>query len=235
MKSKVVRFVLVILTLGLFLSCLPVSQPLPLEVPTEIIESHVVVGNVCIGQDGLSSMGTNGAGVIIGHKKNRTYILTASHATYLQEPVIGYTFKLGVWIHETTNPIDTEIEELSLNGLDAAIISTKSINRRAAKISRRDPKRGERVFVFGSPLGEFREVRRRGVSEFGDERIRSKFRSYPTRFVLDGSIVHGFSGGGVFNRHKELVGMCHAVRPEENNRGVCIPIRTLADSIQLYR
>lgn len=199
----------------------------------ELREVHVMAGNVRVSKNGSFHIGPHGAGVILSHKNDRTYILTALHTTYIQESCNENSYKLGVWIYENATPIDARVESRSIDGFDAAVISTKSFRSRTAKISKKGLRKGSRVFVFGSPLGSYRTILRRRVNRFS-RFYNSELRRYNQRIVLDGPIKPGFSGGGMFYPTGELAGICIAMRVEEGNNGVCLPITHLRNLINPY-
>lgn len=236
MGARLRQLTTTLLTIGLLSSACALQRvpELPNEPPEAVLEPHVIVGNIRIRKTGNISRGSHGAGTVIGHKAGRTYILTARHTTEENEATADYSYKLGVWTHETAYPIEAQIERISRHGLDAAIISTKAIDHRVAKTSRRDPATGEQVFVLGSPSGSFRTIYRRRVLRYESGRFYRGLHYQLTTFLLDGPILPGFSGGGVFNSYEELVGICYARRTERQGQGVCIPIRALDELLEPY-
>lgn len=233
--TNVVRILLVLLAFTCYASSCSrrTDRRLPTEAPESITSPHIKAGEVRIYSNGEVRRGAIGAGVVIGQSKDRTYILTAYHVAKIKPGGKRFTNKLGVWKNEKATPIDARLERKASNELDAAIISTRSISNRVAKISRTGPFEGEPVFILGSPPETFRTIYKRRVGRpFG--KINHRFRYRIKSFQLNGNIIPGFSGGGVFNHKQELVGMCYRTKTKEDMTGVCFSIKILRDLIQPY-
>jgi S1-C subfamily serine protease len=207
--------------------------PLPEYPSPELICSHVKVGYLKAKKGTAQEQMTHsGSGVIVAQGVERTYILTVRHAVKAPKLSKDYVGRLVVWAKEDGAPIEARIEEVS-DEIDAATISTPNIKGCTAKVSKRGPREGREVFVFGAPLPEFRTVVRRRIDGECASRRRSELHHRSKCFQLNSFIRHGFSGGGVFNSSGELVGICRALLPQDNDRGLCIPIKILEPMIDL--
>ena len=217
-------------------TCSPSQPPLleELEEPSLTITGpHVNVGVGYYQSDGSILPGVYGSGIVISHKRNTTFILTAKHATTLCDSVERTDCGLTIRASEKALSQKAEIERNSGYGLDATIISTSRIANPVAKISGTNAREREAVFVLGSPGDVYRTFYRRRILSYGGQR-NSRIRYLMTELDLNGSILVGFSGGGVYNMRSQLVAMTWGRRREKNSRGVCIPIESLHELIRPF-
>jgi S1-C subfamily serine protease len=223
---RIVKLTLLALSLTcISATCVQPTAQLSEEPPQEITAPHVRVG---------IRPNYHGSGIVISHKSAKTFILTARHAATLCEKLENNKrCSLAVWPGDKLDPVDAIIERNAKNELDASIISTPRLSNPVAKIARKNEFARTPVFVLGSPGDPFRTIYRRRIREYGRQ-YNSRIRYLATELDLDGSILPGFSGGGVYNARSELVAMCVSRRREEDNRGVCIPIQALFDLIRQY-
>lgn len=237
MPGRIVQSIILIFALAcLSATCQPQSrQPLPPEPPEAITRPHIVVTRIESSPIKQPRIVGQASGVVIGHKTGRTYILTVGHIRYTGATKQGYTYGLGALLKLDGTSIDARIERFSKHGLDAIIISTKTLALPTARISETDPERREELFVLGAPLGSYRIIYRRRVRKYRNARSSRRLHYLIREFVLDGVIVCGFSGGGVYNSSKELVGMCYRRISVKNELGVCLPVSALRELINQYQ
>lgn len=164
--------------------------------------SHMVNGNVVV--DGVMGIG---AGTVIDKVGTSMYILTCYH-------VIDYV----VQMNEKGIPIQVQIGYPIINqdkegkGMvsylvtivkqdpknDLALLKTEIVDNtlEVIKLANKCPSIGDTVFSVGSPLGMIRTLSKGVISNFIEG-----------FYISDNTCTFGNSGGGLYNRQGELIGV----------------------------
>lgn len=193
--------------------------------------SHMVNGNVVV--DGVMGIG---AGTVIAKIGNSMYILTCFH-------VVDYVAQMN----EKGIPIQAQIgyplvnEDKEGKGMvsypvtivkqdptnDLALLKTEMIDNtlEVIKLADRCPSIGDIVFSVGSPLGMIRTLSKGVISNFIDG-----------FYVSDNTCTFGNSGGGLYNRKGELIGVPAQVTGYgKTAEGNFVPESSLGFAINLKR
>lgn len=102
---------------------------------------------------------------------------------------------------------------------DIAVIKVKAFKLKAAALGDSDTVRvGEEVVAIGNPLGLEHTVSRGIVSQLRDSGEGYKF------IQIDAPISHGSSGGALFNKKSEVIGITSAGIEEGQNLNFALPI-----------
>jgi len=118
----------------------------------------------------------------------------------------GIEYKGAVYVQDYNIDLDLAILKINKVGLRAAVIGDSNTL-----------KQGESIVVIGSPYGLFNSVTEGIISAIRSEDIQ-----------VSAAINHGNSGGGLFNRKGELVGITYARVEDADNLGFAIPINKLS-------
>lgn len=193
--------------------------------------SHMVNGNVIV--DGVMGIG---AGTIIGKAGNAMYILTCYH-------VIDYVAKMN----EKGIPIQSQIGYPIINqdkegkGMvsypvtivkqdeknDLALLKIEIVDDtlEVIKLADTTPSIGDTVFSVGSPLGMIRTLSKGVISNFIEG-----------FYISDNTCTFGNSGGGLYNRQGELIGVPAQVTGYGTTvEGNFVPESSLGFAINLKR
>jgi len=209
----------------------------------EAAKAHVLIANsICKTGSNTVVKASIGAGTVISIKRGRAYVLTAFHVIDGRQAVPeGHDRRILVMASEDGPVFQAQIEKELRNGTDAAVVSFRTDEVaprvRAARISRRNPRRGERILVFGTTSSSIRDYGRRDVRRYC--RISDNCRVCDINdrcFLMNELLRSGYSGGGIYNRHGRLIGMAIAtfMRSEDEGMGVAIPIGTLRPLIRAF-
>lgn len=231
-------FILILVAIGfLGTNCVPdTPTTLSPESRTRIFNNHVEVFNTEINSNDIRLKSVNGAGVILSHRDKKTYVLTAFHVVNLNNPNVMHSkeehthlIEVQAKLHGKKYP--AKIESFTKRH-DIAVISTRTINKQATKISYNLIKRGEKVIIFGSPAGVFCKTYIRRIKKVS-KRPCPKISYQHKMILLDKYTLHGFSGGGTYNLNGELVAICtHMERA--TYRGICVPIPEIREFLEPY-
>ena len=148
-----------------------------------------------------------GAGTVIKKTDSEMYILTCHHVVedIIQANDMGFAIKatIGYTKKDSTNTLsgmvvygakvikydaDVDLALLKVNTIDNSLV--------AAPIAAVEPQKGDILYSVGSPLGLLRTIST-GI-------LANKEDGY---FIFDGTTTFGNSGGGLYNRKGELVGV----------------------------
>lgn len=196
---------------------------------------HIALEHFAIdAETGGIQMTKHGAGVIISIGEKRIYAITSGHLFDMNWAGKRETIAFPI---QDAPPVQARSERVRINELDLATVSfereTQEASFRAAKAAPRNPRRGSRVLIFGSPDGDtFRATVGGRILGYCNR------RGFPcgvcpieaSCFVVGAPVPTGFSGGGAYNIHNELVGMCIAIQ-ESESRTICISIESLMEAI----
>jgi S1-C subfamily serine protease len=96
-----------------------------------------------------------GSGVIVKHKKQRSFILTAGHICAKHKNINPETQSFRIFVKDIDNSVyEATVEDLN-DIIDACIISTKQIDKNHVQLSNFPPKIGDTVFNLAAPYGIF--------------------------------------------------------------------------------
>lgn len=165
---------------------------------------------------------SRGSGTIIKVSKKGSFILTCAHVIQDQNEVLIAYDDEGKPA-EAYPVIVVKIDKK----LDLALLFTpKELNRPAAKIAIRFPENYETLYTVGCPHA----IQRQAFIE----RISAKDITIHGEhlWIVDGTVISGMSGGGIFNANEELECVIRAVelnkdKTPDPNVGLCIPLDTL--------
>ena len=193
------------------------------QIINNILNSSVVVM-------GLQGMGS---GTVIKKTNDSMYILTCEHVV---DDVIKLKKKTGLdlgarvgYLKETNNmPIGNTTygaEIIKYNKrIDLALLKVYFNDDMLyeAPIADEFPVKGDSIYVVGNPLGVVRTISKGIVSNLVDNGI-----------IVDATLTFGNSGGGLFNKLGELIGVPASVMAYAEIEGVAIPESSLGYSIGL--
>ena len=210
------RALLLLLLLPLFfnISCVDQSWNLPTGVRETFVKIEKTINiSYCDDKKGdyckTNSAMITGSGVVVGSRKEGSYILTAAHVCDSEKFINDPRIKEYQIIIESVNLQEEKhlsvIVDMDFES-DVCILFAKDFKNRIAKISRKGPRHGERVFNVAAPVGIFYKNTVPILEGFfmGD---------LPERSVAYYSIpaAGGSSGSPIFNSNGYLVGMVHSV------------------------
>jgi len=153
-------------------------------------------------------MESSASSFLIGHKKNKSYIMTSAHVCLTD---YGKLMTLpGFRADETFYGLTEKMEkhlyfiEAVDKESDLCIVSTKRFKGKPFKIARKNPKRGEKIYNIAAPLGVF------------EKNLVPLFEGYFTgqahdRTVLSLPATGGSSGSPVLNENGKVIGVVSAV------------------------
>jgi len=150
------------------------------------------------------SADSQGSGTIIYNKAGEhIVVLTAAHVVEgIQED------GKKIYISTGFDKINREMSVYKIDfKLDLALLRGVTTEKRSGpfvKISTQVPNIGDDVWVIGCPMGADRTVTKGIISNFAEHEGKTLYRT--TADIYDGN-----SGGGMFNKNKELIGVAHGV------------------------
>jgi len=139
-----------------------------------------------------------GSGTVIKKTDTEMYILTCYHVVEGTDVVsVGYnktdkTGRIGGMVIFAGEVIKTDIDN------DLALVKTFVVdnNLEVVTLAKNEPKRGDTVYTVGNPLGIPRNISK-GI-------LSNKIDGF---YITDALTTFGNSGGGLFNRDGELIGV----------------------------
>jgi S1-C subfamily serine protease len=174
-----------------------------------------------------------GAGTVIKKTETEMYVLTCYHVVaeiiemnkkgYNTKPSVGYTkidnlnriagmVVYGAKIIKYDE--DNDLALLKINVIDD--------NLEVVSIAEIYPEQGETIYSVGNPLGFLRTISKGILS-----RITEKF------YISDNTTTYGNSGGGLFNKDGELIGIPVQLGYIYNLEGSLSPETSLGKSVKL--
>jgi serine protease Do len=151
----------------------------------------------------------SGAGTVIKKTENEMYVLTCYHVVddiiKLNEgglkvnAIIGYSLgetgdidNLKSFVSFSAEVVKSDEE----NDLALLKVNYSDPNLSEIKIAEQEPQKGDTVYSVGSPLGLLRTVSK-GI-------LANKIEGF---YLTDGTTTFGNSGGGLYNKDCELIGV----------------------------
>ena len=150
-----------------------------------------------------------GSGVIIASRKNGAYILTAAHVCE-SKSMVNFPFILEYTIDlQTVNLQEKRFKSEIINmdpKLDTCILFAHNLNGPIAKISRRPPKIGDRVYNVAAPANIFYNNTVPILEGFFSGNVKERNVA-----IYSIPATGGSSGSPIFNSNGFLIGMIHSV------------------------
>ena len=182
----------------------------------EVDYNHIIRGDVLV----MSLFGS-GAGTVVKKTDKEMYVLTCYHvvddivklnkAGMKINAIIGYTLdntgdmdNLKSFVSFSAEVVKSDEE----NDLALLKINYSDPNLSEIKIAEVEPQKGDTVYSVGSPLGLLRTVSR-GI-------LANKIVGF---YLTDGTTTFGNSGGGLYNKNGELIGVPSNVMGYEGGLG----------------
>jgi serine protease Do len=167
---------------------------------TKNIKNKIINSSVCVkALEGL------GAGTIVRKDKNKMYVLTCFHVIAtsffdensknmcnIEYELLDKTYKVQGTVSYLAKIIKIDID----NDLALLEIYINDKNLVAIKLAKIEPIRGDIVYSVGSPLGLERTISTGILSNFIEG-----------FYVSDNTTTFGNSGGGLYNKSGELIGV----------------------------
>ena len=196
----------------LFLSaCAHNNNNLPFGTRSTFVKIEKTI-NVIICNDGSCQQDKAeimGSGVVVGNQKNGAYILTAAHVCESESMV---SFPFIAEYHIDMRVINLKEEEYKSEiidmdtSLDTCILFAHKLINPVAKISRRAPKIGDRVYNVAAPANIFCKNTVPILEGFFNGNVEERKVALYSIPATGGS-----SGSPIFNSSGYLVGMIHSV------------------------
>lgn len=179
----------------------------------------------------MESGGARGSAFIYKVDGDKAYLLTNAH-------VVEKTRELKVYFRNGSQ-IDAHLEGADTN-FDLAVVSVKRSElpseAKAIKLSDEEPTRGDDVIAMGTPIDpEFYNTTTRGVVSgvgraFAKTSSKDKSVYFQDYIQVDAAINHGNSGGPLFNKKGEVIGINTLIR----SGSVSSPVSNIALSIPTH-
>ena len=120
---------------------------------------------------------------------------------------------------------------------DLALLKVDVPEQTPLRVARRDPDLYERVFLIGSPLGEYGTISAGFISS--KDRPLKSHPEYPSRWLVSGAAtISGLSGGAVINHRGELVCVPEIALGTEKQSypelGLCVSRESIRDFLKGY-
>ena len=155
-------------------------------------------GNVLV-----SSLFGEGAGTVIKKTNDAMYILTCYHviAEVYEMKNVALRVKIVYYMHESKlqGAVVYTADIIRINENDDLALLKVNYNDcrlEEIKIADNEPLKGDEVYTVGSPLGSIRNISKGIISN-----IIEKF------YITDATITFGNSGGTLYNKDAELIGV----------------------------
>lgn len=188
----------------------------------ELLQTSVLVGTF-FGE---------GSGTVIKKEDNKTYILTCYHVIDIgtSESSLQNTPTVARFIIDEHGKLKgqlmyaAEIVKIDeMNDLALLMIFYNDDEMRVSPIAKQHPKKGDEIYSVGNPLGYVGTVSKAILSN-----IIEGF------YITDGTITFGNSGGGLYNKEFELIGVPSRVPAYPIGQKDMVPESGLGNSIDLY-
>jgi len=208
------------------------------KINTELLGTNVkriINGSVFVkGLEGL------GAGTIIKKTDTSMYILTAYHVIRFNAELKELDIPMAVSICYMKNNEKNEFSGMTVYAADIikydkekdlALLKTEviDINLETIHLAEKEPEKGDTVFSVGNPLSLYRTVSKGILSN-----------KIGTKYVTDNTITFGNSGGGLYNKKGELIGVpvqvigYHSGHDfDDDNKPLSVPESSLGFSVNL--
>ena len=208
--------------------------------------SHSLIATRCLGENDICkdaptgievrSMQARGSGVVVGHRREMTYIMTAGHVCEHRFPELVEFDGISYATKPKTKIIFYDLYGASHSGIalyvdldtDVCIVESKGTWGDAVEIAEEMPRHGERVFNIAAPFGIYSpqmvllfEGYYSGTDMGGNE-----FFTIPCR--------PGSSGSPVFNSDGELISIIHSASPRFENLGLGSRLEIVRATIEAH-
>lgn len=196
----------------------------------EVIRNNTLKSSVSI-KTGFSSSATAttyyaGSGVIYKIDGDYAYIITNHHVLY-SNGSISTNIKVYLYGMEYSEQAYTASYVGCMQSYDIAVIKIKldssAQNYEAAKICTSRSYVGDDVFAIGNPLGYGLSITS-GILSVDSEYIDTESYDNVRVMRIDASVNGGNSGGGLFNKYGELIGIIDAKIVDEAVEGIAYAI-----------
>ena len=205
------KFILLFLVLLATTSCVQQNLNLPHGTRNTFVKIEKSVNVIMCKNEVCEprSAQITGSGVVIASRKEGSYVLTAAHVCDSQ-PLISPPFiKEYEIIIETINMKEDKYISVIVGinfAFDMCILFVSKLHNKIAKISRRGPAHGERVYNVAAPVGIFYKNTVPILEGFFMGNVYERDAAYYSIPATGGS-----SGSPIFNSHGYLIGMIHSV------------------------
>jgi S1-C subfamily serine protease len=190
------------------------GRPEHLAAPVEAFKSHVRITTLAVDQNGSIQGVGHGCGTVIRTHRQRVYVLTAKHVVDMDAASRmppGKHLELAVEESRNSDYIREVTVEQVTPDTDIAVISFRKPPYSVfypARVSLREVAPGDIIWSVGSPARHFRDINHRVVSGLcGRDAQCSEICRNVRCYTTDGPFYPGHSGGGVFTRDGQLVGV----------------------------
>ena len=206
--NKFILFFLILLTT---ISCVQQNYNLPHGTRNTFVKIEKSV-NVLICKDDIcepKSAQITGSGVVVASRKEGSYVLTAAHVCDSQSLISPPFIKEYEIIIETINMKEEKYISVIIGidfTFDTCILFVSKLHNEVAKISRRGPAHGERVYNVAAPVGIFYKNAVPILEGFFMGNVQERDVAYYSIPATGGS-----SGSPIFNSRGYLIGMIHSV------------------------
>lgn len=195
--------------------------------------SEVNINLILNGSVFVQGIGGMGSGTIIKKTNKGMYIITAYHVVVENAELSKSREDIGVTIGYPKRDYLDKIGGMILYGAkiikvdednDLALLKTScdDDNLNEIKIAEINPKIGDAVYSIGNPLGILRTVSKGVLCNIVEE-----------FYISDNTVTYGNSGGGLFNKNGELIGVPVQVGIIYNLEGSLSPETSLGKSVKL--
>jgi hypothetical protein len=200
------------------------------DVPRKIISANVAIANTEECREKNKMVLNLGAGTVIGHRKSKTYILTANHATtrYKSDDICKRKLAIIVGGNNYKYPVIIEARD---KNLDLAIVSIDKIKSKTADIDWQETVLNEDFIIIGHPSLPYPTVIERSSEYYYYSHDNPNIK----KIVLNDRFLYGFSGGGAYIMKTQKLNMvCTHILPDDRNKGICISISKFKKVIQNF-
>lgn len=178
-------------------------------------------------EDGMMVGMSTASGSVIGHNKDKTYVLTARH--FCEET--GPKFVDVISVH-TRKMSQHEAGVLSMSAdIDACILETERLNVRALILAKEGPEIGEKVYNMAAPQGLFGEDLVMLYEGFYSGKLVE--REGETADIYSLPANPGSSGSPVVNSRGKLIGLVWAIHSRFHHITLSTPFEKLKEFINL--
>jgi len=213
---------------------------------TLVEASYELIATDCLGSEKkcktrprnvkINSMQSRGSGVIIEHRRNATYIMTAGHVCEHKFPdtvkVDGLTYAATSSTNITFFDLygSSHVGKVIYSDMEADICIVESPGQWGSKIKVADemPLHGERVFNTAAPFGIYSPKMVLIFEGFysGEDMMGNVFFTIPCR--------PGSSGSPVYNSEGELVSIIHSASVMFENLGLGSRLEIIKEAIKAH-
>jgi len=170
----------------------------------EVDYNHILRGNVLV-----TSFFGSGAGTVVKKTDKEMYVLTCYHVVeeiielnklgLKINAVVGYTLTNEGYIKNLNSFVSFSAEVIKHDkNTDLALLKVNfsDPNLDEIKLATQEPQKGDIIYSVGSPLGLLRTVSK-GI-------LANKTEGF---YYADNTTTYGNSGGGLYNKNGELIGV----------------------------